>query len=135
MARSRAASNAQSVALEAVSWITPPPGDDDRNLSGRPSMPTSQSIRWVSSSVQAGLVTHIIPCTPSPAESSSPRIAGPEVLAGKNAKKFGDCQWVTPGMMISSTSAMTCSKGSPCSGGASGSRDRISPGSTFDGTG
>ena len=52
---------------------------------------------WVSSSVQAGLVDHSIPCTPRPEERRSPRIPGPEALQGKYAKKFGDCQWVTPG--------------------------------------
>ena len=34
--------------------------------SGSPSSSTSQSRTWVSSSVQAGLVAHSIPCTPSP---------------------------------------------------------------------
>ena len=81
--RSRAASNAQSAALEAVSWITPPPVPPDLNRDGSPSMSTSQSSTWVSSSVQAGLVAHNMPCTPRPAESSSPRMEGPLALAGK----------------------------------------------------
>jgi len=42
---------------------------------------TSQSSTWVSTSVQAGLVDHSIPCTPSPAETSSPRMLGPLPLA------------------------------------------------------
>jgi hypothetical protein len=71
------------VALEAESWSTPPPADPDRNRSGRSSSSTSQSSMSVSSSVQAGLVDHSIPCTPSPADSSSPRMEGPERLAGK----------------------------------------------------
>ena len=31
----------------------------------------------------AGLVAHTMPCTPSPDDSRSPRMAGPELLAGK----------------------------------------------------
>ena len=73
------------MALEAESWITPPPGPVERNFPGRPIIPTSQSIRWVSNSVQAGLVSHIMPWTPRPADSSSPRTAGPEELPGKKA--------------------------------------------------
>ena len=71
------------MAEEALSSITPPPAPSDRNRSGRPSSSTIQSRTWVSSSVQAGLVAQSIPCTPSPAESSSPRTDGPELLAGK----------------------------------------------------
>jgi hypothetical protein len=66
-----------------VSWRTPPPSVSDLKWAGRPSMSTSQSRTWVSSSVQAGLVAHSIPWTPSPDDSRSPRIAGPEALAGK----------------------------------------------------
>ena len=58
-------------------------GAVDWNFCGRPSRSTSQSSTWVSSSVQAGLVAQSIPCTPSPAESSSPRIDGPELFDGK----------------------------------------------------
>ena len=47
---------AQTAADEALSWMTPPPVDVERNLSGRSSIPTSQSITRVSTSVQAGLV-------------------------------------------------------------------------------
>ena len=71
------------MAEEALSSMTPPPSAADRNRSGRPRSSTIQSRTWVSSSVQAGLVAQSIPCTPSPAESSSPRIDGPELLAGK----------------------------------------------------
>ena len=135
LARSRAASSAVSVLLEAVSWMTPPPAEVDRNPSGRPSRSTSQSITCVSSSVHAGLVAHSMPWTPRPEESRSPRIEGPEALAGKYAKKFGDCQWVIPGMTISSMSRSTSPNGSPCSGAERGSRSRIEPGSTCESTG
>ncbi len=60
-----------------------PPVLDDKNFSGSPSMHTSQSRTWVSSSVQAGLVDHSMPCTPRPEESRSPRIPGPDALHGK----------------------------------------------------
>ena len=77
-----------SVASLAVAWITPPPLElFERNESGRPSSSTIQSRTWVSSSVAAGLVIQLIPFTPSPAASSSPRIDGYEEFAGKKAKK------------------------------------------------
>jgi hypothetical protein len=60
---------------------------------------------------------------------------GPLVLAGKNAKKLGDCQCVMPGRMILSTSRSIASNGSPCSGACGGSAARISPGFTGDITG
>ena len=83
VARSRAATTAQSVALLAVSWITPPPGPELTKCPGRPSMPHIQSITCVSSSVHAGDVLHSMPCTPRPADSSSPRMLGPDAFAGK----------------------------------------------------
>jgi hypothetical protein len=98
-------------------------------------MSTSQSSTCVSSSVHAGLVAHSIPCTPRPAASNSPRIAGPEAFAGKNAKKLGDCQWVMPGTITESTSRSTASNGSPSWGGCAGSAARTSPGPTRDSTG
>ena len=119
------AANAQSTPLEAVSWITPQPALLDLSFSGRPSIPAIQSSTCVSSSVQAGLVAHNMPCTPRPAESNSPRMDGPELLAGKKAKKLGDCQCVMPGRMSFSTSARMASKGSPLSGGSGGSDARI----------
>ena len=64
-------------------YRTPPPAPEERNFSGRPSIVAIQSSTCVSSSVQAGLVAQSMPCTPSPAESSSPRMEGPELLAGK----------------------------------------------------
>src|ERR1700730_6586556 len=115
--------------------MTPPPVLEDRNLSGRPSMDTSQSSTCVSSSVQAGLVDHNMPCTPRPEDNKSPRIPGPEALHGKYAKKLGDCQCVTPGRINFSTSLSSASKGSPRSGGSAGSDARISPGFTCESTG
>src|SRR3984885_5652857 len=125
VARSRAASKAHREALEAVSWITPPPLLVERNFRGRSSISTSQSRTCVSNSVQAGLVAQSIPCTPSPDESKSPRIAGPDALAGKKAKKFGDCQCVMPGRISFSTSPRIASKDSPFAGGFTGSEARI----------
>jgi len=40
-------------------------------------------------------------------------MAGPEVFAGKKAKKFGDCQWVMPGIISSPTSLRMAAKASP----------------------
>ena len=65
-------------------WITPPPdGLSERNRSGRSSSSAIQSSISVSTSVQAGDVTQLMPCTPSPAVSSSPRIDGYDVFDGK----------------------------------------------------
>src|SRR3989304_744952 len=89
LARSRAASRAQSEALDAVSWMTPPPAEVDLNRGGRASISTSQSITWVSSSVQAGLGAHIIPPTPRPAARSSPRTDGGGRLPGGWGEKGG----------------------------------------------
>src|SRR5437763_15747804 len=104
---------AQSAALEAVSWITPPPVLDDRNFSGNPSIVTNQSMTCVSNSVHAGLVDHNMPCTPSPEDSRSPRIPGPEALQGKYPNQFGDCQCVTPGSITRSRSFSNAWNGSP----------------------
>jgi len=90
---------------------------------------------WVSSSVHAGEVAHNMPCTPRPADNSSPRTDGGEAFAGKYAKKFGDCQWVMPGTMSSSTSVMMSDHDSPVCGGATGNDARMSPGSTWLSTG
>src|SRR5205814_1301994 len=87
VARSRAASSAHNEALEAVSWITPPPCPLDLNRSGRASMSTSQSSTCVSSSVQAGLVAQSIPCTPNPDETRPPRLAEP--LGGHGSESVG----------------------------------------------
>jgi hypothetical protein len=105
------------------------------NFSGNPSIAAIQSSTCVSSSVQAGLVAQSMPCIPNPAESNSPRIDGPELLAGKKAKKLGDCQCVMPGKMSLSTSARMASKGSPRDGGSAGSEARICPGLTAEQTG
>ncbi len=75
--RHRAARMEASVASLAEPWITPPPvALVLRNLAGRPNSSCIQSIISVSTSVQAGLVTQLMPCTPSPAAASSPRMAG-----------------------------------------------------------
>src|SRR5947209_20631310 len=95
VARSRAASNAHNEALEAVSWITPPPCPLDLNRSGRASMSTSQSSTCVSSSVQAGRVAASVPCTAKPDEARSASIGGGGAVAGEDAEKFGGCQCVT----------------------------------------
>jgi hypothetical protein len=62
--------------------MTPPPPASVRKCVGRPNSSASQSTVTVSSSVQAGLVAHNIPCTPSPLDSRSPRIAGPLAFDG-----------------------------------------------------
>ena len=75
---------ATSVASLAEPWITPPPAAlSERKRSGRSSSSTIQSSISVSSSVHAGDVTQLMPCTPSPAASSSPRIDGYDVFDGK----------------------------------------------------
>ena len=75
---------ATSVASLAEPWMTPPPvGLVERKWSGRSSSSAIQSSISVSSSVHAGDVTQLMPCTPSPAHSSSPRIDGYDVFDGK----------------------------------------------------
>ena len=75
---------ATSTASLAEPWITPPPCSlVPRNVSGRPSSSTIQSSISASSSVQAGDVIQLMPCTPSPAVSSSARIDGNELFEGK----------------------------------------------------
>ena len=71
------------VAVDAVSWMTPPPAPSLRKSSGRPSASANQSRTTCSTSVTAGLVAQIIPWAPMPLESRSPRIAAGEELAGK----------------------------------------------------
>ena len=82
-ARCSAASVATSVAEEAESWMTPPPGPLDRNAAGRSSSSASQSSMTVSTSVQAGPVAQSMPCVPRPAPTRSPSTLGPQVFAGK----------------------------------------------------
>ena len=135
-ARCRPASIATSVASLAVPWMTPPPVLlVERKESGRPMARPSQSSTRVSISVQAGEVCQSMPCTPRPVERRSPRIAGPEELAGKNAKKWGDCQGVSPGRTMRWTSAMIASQGSGFSGAASGRLAATLPGATDGSTG
>jgi hypothetical protein len=76
VARQRAESTATSVASLAVPWITPPPASLVLwKRAGRSSSSAIQSTTRSSSSVHAGEVTQLNPLTPSPADSSSPRIA------------------------------------------------------------
>jgi len=98
-------------------------------------MSATQSKTCVSNSVHAGLVIHSMPWMPSPDESKSARIDGPDRLAGKKAKKFGDCQCVMPGRITRSKSASNAPNGSGSSGGCGGSCARIWPGSTCANTG
>src|SRR5439155_1579741 len=93
--------------------MTPPPRPVDRNAAGRSSSSTSQSSISVSTSVQPGLLAHNMPCTPSPAERSSPRMAGPDALPGKKAKNRGDCQWVMPGSAAAPPPGTAGSAGGP----------------------
>jgi hypothetical protein len=60
---------------------------------------------------------------------------GKEALAGKKAKKCGDCQCVMPGSIIRSMSARIDSNDSGFSGAVAGSIARICPGRTCDMTG
>ena len=83
--RHRAARIAANVASLADPWITPPPvALVERNVSGRPSSSCIQSTISVSTSVHAGLVTQLMPCTPRPdgqqvAEDRRVRRVGREV--------------------------------------------------------
>ena len=61
VARCSAARRAVKVAVEAVSWMTPPPAPSRAKASGRPSARRSWSSTTCSSSVTAGLVAQIIP--------------------------------------------------------------------------
>ena len=75
---------ATSVASLAVPWMTPPPaGEVERKDSGSPMSSASQSSTRVSSSVQEGPVDQSIPCTPRPADSSSPSTDGPDASEAK----------------------------------------------------
>ena len=115
--------------------MTPPPVPVERNRAGRPNSSANQSMTRVSTSVAAGLVAQSMPCTPSPDESRSPRMAGPDTFAGKYAKNDGCCQWVMPGITISSMSASRAKMSSPPAGGSSGSPAAMSPGCTRERTG
>src|SRR4029078_6934651 len=96
VARHRAARIDASVASLAEPWMTPAPVSlVERNCSGSASNSCIQSTINVSTSVHAGLVTQLMPCTPRPAVTRSPRIAGYDELAGKEAQKFAVCQRVS----------------------------------------
>jgi hypothetical protein len=83
VARCRAARRAVKVAVEAVSWMTPPPAPSRAKASGRPRATRSWSRTTCSSSVTAGLVAQIIPWAPMPLERRSPRTPAGEEFAGK----------------------------------------------------
>ncbi len=61
----------------AVSSITPV------NVSGRPTISRSHSITTSSTSVAAGLVCQLMPCTPSPEETTSASTDAKSLLLGK----------------------------------------------------
>ena len=75
--RSRAQSSAVSVEVEAVSWMTP------SKAGGSPTIWRSQPITTSSTSVAAGEVCQLMPCTPRPAQTRSARIEARLVLDGK----------------------------------------------------
>ena len=87
--RCSAASRATRLAPELESWTTPPPVPVDRKDAGRPSRSASQSMTCCSSSVAAGLVTHDMPWTPSPAETRSPSTEGPRCWPGSSRRSRG----------------------------------------------
>jgi len=72
----------------------------------------SHSIILCSSSAAAGEVSQSMHWVPIAAVINSARTDSTELLAGKYAWKLGCCQWVIPGMMISSRSrrmSVSCS--------------------------
>ena len=88
-----------------------------------------------SSSVAAGDDSHVNALTFSAAISSSARTPGSEPVFANHAKNRGWFQCVSPGTISSSRSRSIASNASPCSGGASGSVARTSPGETLGATG
>ena len=88
-----------------------------------------------SSSVAAGDDNHVNAFTFSAAISSSASTPGSEPVFANHAKKRGWFQCVRPGTISSSKSRSIASNDSPCSGGASGSVARTSPGETRGVTG
>ena len=75
--RSRAHSSAVNVEVLAVSSMTPV------NVSGSPTIWRSQSITTSSTSVAAGLVSQLMPCTPSPDPTRSASTDERSLLLGK----------------------------------------------------
>ena len=65
------------------------PGSRREIPSGSPINFPSQAMTFSSSSVAAGLVCHSMALTPRPADSISPRMDGPLLLAGKVGEKAG----------------------------------------------
>lgn len=89
----------------------------------------------VSSSVQAGLHSQLKAGAVNAAEYISPRREGYVTSAGKKAMKFGDCQWVSPGMILDSTSAWIEGHDSGRSGAVLGISSLRYPGSILGRTG
>ncbi len=86
-------------ARSAVPWITPPPPWSTGSRSGSPSRST-HPVEHERLDLGAGGRDgpQLIPCTPSPADSSSPRIDGNERCStGSRRRSSGCCQWVRPG--------------------------------------
>ena len=75
--RSRAHSSAVKVDVLAVSSITPV------KVSGSPTISRSHSMTTSSTSVAAGLVCQLMPCTPSPDETRSASTDERSLLLGK----------------------------------------------------
>ena len=75
--RSRAQSRAVKVDVLAVSSMTPV------NVSGSPTISRSHSMTTSSTSVAAGLVCQLMPCTPSPDETRSASTDERSLLLGK----------------------------------------------------
>ena len=125
----RAAASAAIIDVEAVSSMWP------CQPRGNPSSCASQSSTVSSSSVAAGDESHVIPFTFSAAISSSARIPGSEPVFAIHAKNRGWFQCVSAGRTSSSRSRSIASNVSPCSGAASGSCARSSPGATVAATG
>ena len=62
------------------------------------------------------------------AEYISPSILGYVTPAGKKAMKLGDCQWVSPGMILEAMSGWIDDHGCGCSGADVGSCGARKPG-------
>ncbi len=126
---SRAVSIAHSVAVDAVSCMTPV------NEGGRPVISPSHCIIRPSSSVAAGDVAQLMHCAPIVAVSISARMEGGLLFAGKYPKNDGCCQCVIPGTIAFLKSANIAANGSPSGGGWRGICRVISPGAAVGLTG
>ena len=121
-ARSRAQTSATSVAVDAVSWMTP------RHAGDRPTICRTQSVVTSSSSVSAGADCQVRPSAPRPVLAKSPRTDERLPPVGKKPKKRGWPKWVRPGTMVASSVAKISSIGCGASGGVFGNARATSPG-------